>query len=196
MVGDLSSPESLAEHFDQANVIIDSHYPDYTDPVNYTNRVLDATKESANRRADKNHAHLVFIFTTGTWQYGDTRKKTVSQGPLQLNYHTTWRVMSEKRVLPLAPNVRSISIRPSLVCGRSCGYFDVIFSGVVEGTIKVSGDLQNCLILIHTDFGAVLNQNIDTCITHHLTGRAPCKPLFIQGIAKYFLAWRAHKKLA
>ncbi|KAJ2003269.1 hypothetical protein H4R26_003165 [Coemansia thaxteri] len=152
VVGDVSRPESLAEHFDGADVIVDASV-DFSNPAAYTKGLLNAVKQSADRRAARG-GQLTFVLTSGGWVHGNTGHRGISQDsaadPLP---GLEWRRAAEQDVLALgqASNIRSVVVRPSLVYGRAGGFFASVFAGLTAGSIRLPGSLENSLTTIHVD---------------------------------------------
>ncbi|KAJ2895562.1 hypothetical protein IWW38_002271 [Coemansia aciculifera] len=152
IVGDLKRPETLVEHFDLADVIVDTSI-DYNEPAEYTKNLLVAVKKAGERRAQRG-GQLTFIHTSGVWVQGETGFQGVSQDSiLQPLKGVEWRIKVEQDVLALqqVPNIRVVVLRPALVYGRTGGYFDSLFSGLTTGTIRLPGSLENSLSTIHVD---------------------------------------------
>ncbi|KAJ2811640.1 hypothetical protein H4S07_001929 [Coemansia furcata] len=152
IVGDIKRPELLVEHFDEADVIVDTSI-DYNETPESTRGILNAVKQAGERRAQRG-GQLTFIHTSDLWVQGETGYQGASQdSDLQPLEGIAWRVKAEQDALALvrAPNVRVVVLRPALVYGRIGGHFDRVFSGLDAGNIRLPGTLENSLSTIHVD---------------------------------------------
>ncbi|KAJ2047328.1 hypothetical protein GGI03_008107 [Coemansia sp. RSA 2337] len=152
IIGDIKRPESLIKNFDEADIIIDT-FVDYNETAEYIKNVLNAVKQAGERRAQRG-GQLTFIHTSSLWVQGETGHQGESQdSDLQPLEGVAWRVKAEQDILALVrtPNVRVIVLRPALVYGRTGGFFDRVFSGLIAGNIRLPGTLENSLSTIHVD---------------------------------------------
>ncbi|KAJ2720138.1 hypothetical protein GGI07_004782 [Coemansia sp. Benny D115] len=151
VVGDVSNPDSYADILDRADIVFDASLPSNGDPVKHTYSIFDAIKHTAAKRADQGGS-LNFIYNTGVWLYGNTSVQGVSENttlsPLSL---LSWRPKAEQDALNLAPNVRTIVVRPGVVYGRSGSLSGLFFGGVESGVIRLPRGAQNNLATIHVD---------------------------------------------
>ncbi|KAJ2788279.1 hypothetical protein GGI15_000084 [Coemansia interrupta] len=151
VVGDVSIPSTYQEYLEKVDVIFDASFPYTSDPVKHTYTLFDAIKQAASKRA-ANGGSLTFIFNTGIWLYGDAGYEGISQdsvvSPLA---ELKWRPQAEQDAINLAPNVRTIVVRPGMVYGRSGGFLGRFFSGIETGSISLPKNLQNALPTIHVD---------------------------------------------
>ncbi|KAJ2788278.1 hypothetical protein GGI15_000083 [Coemansia interrupta] len=151
VVGDLSDPSTYQEYLDKVDVVVDASLLQTSDPVKHTYNMFDAIKQTASRRA-ANSGSLTFIYTTGIWMYPDVGYEGASQDSVVAPLPAfKWRQQAEQDAINLAPNVRTIVIRPGLVYGRSGGAIDRFFAGIETGSISVPRNLQNALPTIHVD---------------------------------------------
>ncbi|KAJ1723348.1 hypothetical protein LPJ53_002296 [Coemansia erecta] len=151
VVGDVTIPSTYQEYLDKVDVVVDTSFSYTSDPVKHTYTLFDAIKQAASKRA-ANGGSLTFVYTTGIWLYGDVGYEGISQdsvvSPLP---ELKWRPQTEQDAINLAPNVRTVVVRPGMVYGRSGGFSGRFFSGIETGSISLPKNLQNALPTIHVD---------------------------------------------
>jgi nucleoside-diphosphate-sugar epimerase len=135
------------------------------------NAVIHAAIETSDARAlvDATAVRLIleglrssgkpFIYTSGTWVYGDTRGRTVGEASaLDPPAHVEWRPAVETMVLDAKHHaVEGMVLRPGTVFGRGAGRIAGMFAQArQEGVIRIPGTGENHWSTIHVDDLAAL----------------------------------------
>ena len=147
VVGSLDDPTSYLPIAERSNILV-------TAAEDHSNAAtLDKlTIESLLSVGNKGPQPKTFIYTSGTWIYGESGPTVVDESspvdPVRLK---PWRPSHEMMVLN-APNVRGIVVRPGCVYGRQGGMTGHWFDGPSKGQSPlVVGTGQNRWAMIHVD---------------------------------------------
>lgn len=122
-----------------------THHGDITKPETYENILKNydivihtaSTNDERYADADKSVVETVlkqlkdtkktFVYTSGTWVYGNTEKRVDENNPTQPINLVAWRVELEKQVQAAAKQLRTIVVRPAIVYGANRGIVAELF---------------------------------------------------------------------
>ncbi|CCM04674.1 uncharacterized protein FIBRA_06860 [Fibroporia radiculosa] len=114
--------------------------------------LLKATTKAANEYRPAGAPKLAYIYSSGSWVYGDSRATTITDTtpivkPVEL---VAWRPALEQRILTNSV-LNGIVIRPALLYGRSASILATLFKTAYEGKISWYGTPGGRYGLIHAD---------------------------------------------
>lgn len=115
--------------------------------------LLESTAKAAKQYRPPHAPNLAYIYTSGAWVHGDSRKEIVSDTTPITNVSvkiTAWRPEFEQRVVTHS-DVSGIVIRPSLLYGRSASLLAPLFKKAYEGTVAWYGTPGGRYGTIHCD---------------------------------------------
>jgi nucleoside-diphosphate-sugar epimerase len=146
--GDLREPQSFAEAAGAADGVVHAAS---------TNDASAAATDEAAAVAMLSHLRpgAAFVYTSGTWVYGDTAREPVTEASaLNPTPLIAWRPAVERHVLTLAANrsVAAAILRPAMVHGYGGGVFGML-AGMAHqtGSVRVVGDGRNHWPAVHVD---------------------------------------------
>lgn len=150
--GDLLEPQSFAATAGIADGVMH---------MASTNDASAAAADKAAVEAMLSHlrAGAAFVYTSGTWVYGDTKGEPATEAAaLNPTPLVAWRPAVEQHVLAIAAR-RSIAaaiLRPAMVHGYGGGVFGML-AGMARqtGSVRVVGDGRNHWPAVHVDDLAV-----------------------------------------
>ncbi len=155
-LGDLRSPESFSAAAGAADGVIHAAS---------TNDALAGTADEAAAIAmlSQMNSGAAFVYTSGTWVYGDTRGEPATEASaLNPTPLVAWRPAVEERVRALAArrSIAAVILRPGIVHGYGGGVFGMLAGMALQsGCVKLVGDRRNHWPAVHVDdlAGAYLN---------------------------------------
>ncbi len=150
--GRLQEPDTLAAEAGRADAVIHTaRDPDPNGPLAdeaFVAAALDALAGSSKP----------FLYTSGLWVMGNTKKDADEDSPLDPPPIVAWRAAVERRVMEAAARgVRSVVIRPATVYGRGGGLVTNFSKSAREtGAALIPGDGANHWTFVHIDDLAAL----------------------------------------
>lgn len=148
ILGDITNSESYKERLKEFDLVIhtastnDSNAPKADEEVV---RVVTEQLRDTNK---------TFIYTSGTWVFGNTEKTANEQTPLSPIPLVAWRVDVEKKVVEAAKQgFRTIVIRPGIVYGRDGGIVGDLFERATQGEVPyaTTTNRDNHWALVHVE---------------------------------------------
>ncbi|TFY62470.1 hypothetical protein EVJ58_g3846 [Rhodofomes roseus] len=115
-------------------------------------KLLNAVAEAATQYRPPSAPKLAYIYTSGSWVHGSSRKDIISDTtPITQSVDlVTWRPSLEQRVVT-NPILNGIVIRPALLYGRSASILGMLFKTAHEGKVKWFGTPGGRYATIHQD---------------------------------------------
>jgi nucleoside-diphosphate-sugar epimerase len=146
--GDLCEPQSFAATAGAADGVIHTAS---------TNDASTAAADEAAAKAMLSHLHpgAAFVYTSGTWVYGNTEGKPATEASvLNPTPLVAWRPAVEQQVLALAArrSISAVILRPAMVHGYGGGIF-AMHAGMARqsGSVRIVGDGRNHWPAVHVD---------------------------------------------
>ena len=146
--GDLREPESFSATAGAADGVI------------HTASTNDASAGTADEAAavamlSQMNSGAAFVYTSGTWVYGDTRGEPATEASaLNPTPLVAWRPAVEQRVRALAArrSIAAVILRPAMVHGYGGGVFGML-AGMARqsGSVRLVGDLRGHWPAVHVD---------------------------------------------
>ncbi|WGS53888.1 NAD-dependent epimerase/dehydratase family protein [Paraburkholderia sp. D15] len=147
-VGNLLEPQSFAAIAGAADAAVHAAS---------TNDASAAAADKAAIEAMLSHLRpgAAFVYTSGTWVYGDTSGEAVTEASvLNSTPLVAWRPAVEQHVLEMAAgrSIEAVVLRPAMVHGYGGGVFGML-AGMARqgGSVKVVGDGRNHWPAVHVD---------------------------------------------
>ena len=146
--GDLREPESFSATAGAADGVV--HTASTNDAFAGT-----ADEAAAVAMLSQMNSGAAFVYTSGTWVYGDTRGEPATEASaLNPTPLVAWRPAVEQRVRALAArrSIAAVILRPAMVHGYGGGVFGML-AGMARqsGSVKLVGDLRNHWPAVHVD---------------------------------------------
>ncbi|KAJ3033226.1 hypothetical protein HDV00_006580 [Rhizophlyctis rosea] len=139
VIGNGGDPKSWKSVAEKSSIIIDAT-ADYTDPSELAKTIINTAAEIGKKR----NGNLTFIYTSGTWVYGDTQGQSFDETrPTNAPAIVAWRPAIEELILT-NPNFNGVSLRIGLIYGRGGSVTASFFKQAEEGKIIHfgSGDVR------------------------------------------------------
>ena len=146
--GDLREPESFSAAAGAADGVV--HAASTNDAFAGT-----ADEAAAVAMLSQMNSGAAFVYTSGTWVYGDTRGEAAAEASvLNPTPLVAWRPAVEQRVRALAArrSIAAVVLRPAMVHGYGGGIFGML-AGMARqsGSVKLVGDLRGHWPAVHVD---------------------------------------------
>lgn len=146
-IGDLDAPQSLAAAAGAADGVVHAALT--------ADASASADEAAAVAMISHMNAGAAFVYTSGTWVYGNTTGKSATEGSaLSPTPLVAWRPAVEQRVQALAASrsIAAVILRPGMVHGYGGGVFGML-AGMARqgGTVRIVGDGRNHWPAVHVD---------------------------------------------
>ncbi|WP_343676227.1 NAD-dependent epimerase/dehydratase family protein [Paraburkholderia heleia] len=146
--GDLREPQSFAATAGAADGVL--HMASTNDAC-----AGAADKAAAAAMLSNSHPGAAFVYTSGTWVYGNTGGAPATEASaLNPTPLVAWRPAVEQHVLALAASrsIAAVVLRPAMVHGYGGGIFGMLASMVRQtGSVRVVGNGRNDWPAVHVD---------------------------------------------
>ena len=146
--GDLKEPESFSAAAGAADGVIHA--------ASTNDASAGAVDEAAAvAMLSQLNSGAAFVYTSGTWVYGDTRGEAATEASaLNPTPLVAWRPAVERRVRALAErrSIAAVVLRPAMVHGLGGGVFGML-AGMARqsGSVKLVGDGRNHWPAVHVN---------------------------------------------
>lgn len=147
VVGDPADASTWKHLIKEVTVIIDTSF-DYANPSGAAAKLIEEVSNAVREYPEK---RFTYIYTSGTWVYGNNLNATVTESdalnPIPV---VAWRPALEQLVIQ-SKDFDGVVIRPGMVFGKSGSIFGMWFAAVQQGEVTLFNDDNTRMASVHTD---------------------------------------------
>jgi nucleoside-diphosphate-sugar epimerase len=146
-IGDLGNPGAVAAEAAKADATIHAAFEPTQDGPAADRASVDAVLNALTGRGQ------TFIYTSGLWVMGNTKKDADEDSPLDPPPVVAWRPPMEQKVVGAAGRgIRTVVIRPAMVYGRGGGVISGFLQSAREtGAARFPGTGENHWSFVHVE---------------------------------------------